>query len=388
MLCHQRSADYSELQKLLSIWFKAKAVPAKAFDLLQSFGLCMSYSWSNNTVLSIRNNAIADMREHVKENPFMVLYDNVRLKFAADSQRSNNQDHKENGTAATVIILPSSSKAILRNWKEHRREMERQHAARVIAQGPIAQCITLEALTTDHLRRARLRECGVHHIMNVLLRHPAFSKYLHHRHQSLQPPKMRFQLPTGPEHRTKQFMLSTMPLEEASYNGNLQVVEEIMKQVEADQEKERVGLEIGVPYAGDNLTIARLRGLLNMRSEDRNSYDRWEWMILIPGWFHINMATGVSIWKNYRGTTKSYGLARAVKMLKRKGFNQDKPYWHHLDKLIEHLWTAHTLDGWLEVSGQKTLESLAEWASAQDDPSSLLAKASEVRFRSGSAGFW
>ncbi|OAX34538.1 hypothetical protein K503DRAFT_676428, partial [Rhizopogon vinicolor AM-OR11-026] len=70
-------------------------------------------------------------------------------------------------------------------------------------------------------------------------------------------------LPVGPEYVTQQFMLGTVHIEEASYEGNDQLIREWLRQLNLDslQEQQKTGLFRVIGWVGDQLTAERLRGL-------------------------------------------------------------------------------------------------------------------------------
>ncbi|KIJ06431.1 hypothetical protein PAXINDRAFT_32701, partial [Paxillus involutus ATCC 200175] len=127
------------------------------------------------------------------------------------------------------------------------------------------------------------------------------------------PPKPLNQLPTGEKYITRQFMLGTEHLEEASYEGNINVVMAIFRQLLLDSEDElkKTGLYRVFVWVGDQLTSARLRGLFNFRAQDTNAFDRLDWLVPTFGWFHLLMAFANSLHKQYLGTTAGRGLMHA-----------------------------------------------------------------------------
>jgi len=137
----------------------------------------------------------------------------------------------------------------------------------------------------------------------------------------LQPPPPVDQLPHGPENVTLQYLLGSVNIPEASYEDNERLMEEWFKQLGWDNPGERmkVAMQKVVAWIGDQLTVDRLRGLFKFRAEDENSFERMDFVVLIFGWLHLQMAFANSLHKQYLGTSSGRGLKQAFEFLERKG---------------------------------------------------------------------
>ncbi len=63
-------------------------------------------------------------------------------------------------------------------------------------------------------------------------------------------------------------------------------------------------------------------------------------MLLVFGWFHLQMAFAQSLHKQYLGTVKSQGLWKSFNVMKRKGLLTTSiwgPFHHHLDEALKHV---------------------------------------------------
>lgn len=171
-------------------------------------------------------------------------------------------------------------------------------------------------------------------------------------------------LPHGPEHITLQYLLGSINVPEVSYADNEHVVEELMNQLGLGStcaECQGLGEEKILAWIGDQLTVDRLRGLFKFCSQDINSFDRLDWMILVFGWLHLQMAFANSLHKQYLGTAAGRGLMHAFTVLKRKGLGSaliKGPFHHDLVEAIYHVAEAHLQIDWLAVTKVKNLEDL------------------------------
>ncbi|KAK6993269.1 hypothetical protein R3P38DRAFT_2800995 [Favolaschia claudopus] len=101
-----------------------------------------------------------------------------------------------------------------------------------------------------------------------------------------------------------QTLLGTLPIPEASYEDNSRLILEWLKQLVYDtpDAQKKLGLEQVMAWVGDQLTVDRLQNLYRFRAEDDNSFERLDWLLIPPGWLHIQMAFANSLHKQHLGT--------------------------------------------------------------------------------------
>src|ERR1700722_10200890 len=160
-------------------------------------------------------------------------------------------------------------------------------------------------------------------------------------------------------------MLNTVHIEEASYEGNEKVLAEWLRQLgfkTADQKK-RLALECLIVWAGDQLTVCRLRGLKKYREDDLNSFDRLDYLKEIPGLFHMEIALEHSLHSQHYGTRAGHGLVHAFDLLQRKGLHAPSvqgTFHHNIQEALYHISSARFRDLWCVVSKVESIESLRE----------------------------
>ncbi|EGO26773.1 hypothetical protein SERLADRAFT_407431 [Serpula lacrymans var. lacrymans S7.9] len=170
-------------------------------------------------------------------------------------------------------------------------------------------------------------------------------------------------LPSGQQYITKQYMLGTVHIEEASYEGNEMLLGKWLSQLRLDSldKQKKTGLERVIPWVGDQLTVERLRGLFRFCAQDHNSFDRLDWLVPIFGWFHLQMAFANSRHKQYLGTTAGRGLMHTFTLLERKGlgFVQTRgPFHQNLHDAITQVAETHFCACWTVVGEVETLAHL------------------------------
>ncbi|KAJ6579011.1 hypothetical protein B0H10DRAFT_1750856, partial [Mycena sp. CBHHK59/15] len=165
----------------------------------------------------------------------------------------------------------------------------------------------------------RIEAFNIYHILQLLLTSSEFTDYPHLADLRFTLPPAVHQLLGGLENIIKMFILRTSTYEEASYEGTLNVMNDLFAQLllNSKDEQERTALKRVIAWIGDQLTIERLRGLWKYRHEDHNSFDRLDYMVPIFGWFHLVMAYANSLHKQYLGTSAGIGgLRQAFDVLK------------------------------------------------------------------------
>ncbi|KIK03028.1 hypothetical protein K443DRAFT_64105, partial [Laccaria amethystina LaAM-08-1] len=263
----------------------------------------MSHKWTANAFGQLSEQAMRAACSEIKVRPWTISHDNVNIPLRVFSQRLNNQSHFISGCAATVWILPQRA-TLPPDTNRLFQSFRASQAASVFS--------FEDVLYGEPDVDIRIESQNQHRILRILLDCPEFSDYSRKDDPLLGAPPPVHELEVGLENATQQFILHTCPLEEASYEGTLKVMEEWFKQLHlnSQDEKTRTGLERIIAWIGDQLTVDRLRGLWKYRHEDHNAFDRMDFMIPIFGWFHLVMAFANSLHKQYLGTSAGIGGLR------------------------------------------------------------------------------
>ncbi|KAI5891102.1 uncharacterized protein SCHCODRAFT_02580387 [Schizophyllum commune H4-8] len=363
MLCYTRNKNCGRYQKAMSIYVKFKGLTAKAFDTLHSVGLVMSHKWTGNAVDKISQRAMNEVVALMQANSaWLISHDNVQLPFRVFSQRLDKNTTFGSGTAATVYFKRSATPLA----SEVNAELKRTRAEGLNKPLDLLWIAERENEVAPHLRMQ-----AIHEILRVIVEAPEFdfATYSDKNNACLERPPPRFGLPFGDEHRTVQRMLGTVNIPEASYEDNDRLIEEWLSQLDLSglEKQEEVGLRRIIFWIGDQLTVDRLRGLFKFHAEEFNSFDRLDWLIVVFGWLHLQMAFANSLHKQYVGTSHGYGLARVFDLLNLKGLHKVQTkgvFYHDLDEAICHTAEAHFRVDWKGVAG---VDDLAELRNRKGD---------------------
>jgi hypothetical protein len=357
MSSFSRSHANSRLPKLLTIYFKSCGLAAKAFDTLHALGITMCQKWAYDGIERLSGRVRNALLDDVTKYPWFGTHDNINIPFRVYEQRLANQSHFDSGTAATIFVIKDPT-AI----RPDNRAFQRQRA--IGAKDPLTY---KDVIKLEFVASARIRARAIYRVLSFLIDAPAFDfkTYDHSDNDIFKPPMPVHQLPVGQDQITCQYMLNTVHIEEASYEGNDRVLKEWWRQLEINtpEKKKEMGEDNLIVWAGDQLTVSRIRGLHRFRAEDLNSYDRLAFLKEIPGWFHAQIALEHSLHSQYYGTQPGFGLVHAFNLLKRKGLHAPSvqgTFHHHLKEALLHIAEARFRDIWLVVGKVNKLEDLRD----------------------------
>jgi hypothetical protein len=295
------------------------------------------------------------MKEDVARFPWFGIHDNINIAFKVYEQRLDNQKHFDSGTAGTIVVIKDPT-CVLPDYRAAQRKW---------AEGMKNPISYLDIINLDFDASPRLQSFAIHQILQLLIDAPDFDfeNYKYNDDRSFARPKSTRPLPTGPDHATCQYMLDTVHIEEASYEGNERVLEEWFRQLGLDDLDDRMrdGLGQLIIWVGDQLTVSRIRGLKRFRCMDLNAHDRLDFIKPIFGWFHAQIALEHSLHSQYLGTHAGHGLSHAFELLARKGLQSTSvqgPFHQHIREALIHVATARFRDLWCTVGKVKSLKDL------------------------------
>ena len=267
-LMYARSHHHNCWPKFLTTFLCAQGISAKSLNLLHTFGLTMSHKWSMCAFTTISANALETVCQQVHSVPFVISHDNVNIPFRTFSQRLDKQHHFDSGTAATVYFQPDAplEHPLCNCTLQETREEGRKHP------------ITIHDIFQLETKSAAARHArNIHRVLQYLVNSPEFNfrTYPYKDHNIFSPSAPVEKLPHGPQSITEQHILRTVHIEEASYEGNDQLIMEWFKQLNlhTENERKRTGLERVIIWVGDQLTVERLRGLFKYHAQDHTSFD-------------------------------------------------------------------------------------------------------------------
>jgi hypothetical protein len=357
------------LQKAMCYYFRAKHVPKALFQYFNKCGHVMSYSWSLGAIHDLSDSAVQQMRDAVEKHAVFWIYDNLRLPNPIKSQRGDRHTVTDNGTAMTVVEIPDEVKHIFfAPTGDTGSPGSTDDPAPLIL--PVCKFISWDDFV-DFERLERLAIYDHHSIISILFETiPGLgTDELTTKFASiLTPPVPRCAMPTGKDHKTRYYMLGTVPIDESSIGGNVQVFAEMLSQQGLDSEANQklLGAKKRIfPTVGDQMTNARIDTVLDLRIRDPNGFERMEYCVPVPGWFHIVLNLGMSTFDCFRGGDLTMSFIRDVTLLGRTGLTMNmrkkRPDFHTNDEFLRHKLYALIRSLWMHYSDTQTVDELAAW---------------------------
>jgi hypothetical protein len=290
------------------------------------------------------------MAEDMSKHLLFGMHNNVNIAFKVYEQWLDNQSHFDSGTAGTIIVIKDPA-CITPNYADSRMKF---------TEG-VNNPITFKDIIKLELKASgRLKAFAVYLVLKFLTDAPEFDfdNYKYNDSVVFTRPTSTCQLQTGPAFATCQYMLDLLHIDEASYEGNNRVLEEWFRQVKLDSEGNQL-----VVWAGDQLTVSRIRGLKKFCCMDLNSLDRLEFFKPVFGWFHAQMAIEHSLHSQYWGTRAGHGLVHAFELLNRKGLNSPSiqgVFNQNIKDGLTHVAAARFHDVWCTAGQVESLKDLNE----------------------------
>ncbi|KAG8694290.1 hypothetical protein FRC08_008582 [Ceratobasidium sp. 394] len=357
-LAFQFAPRCNKLQKHMSLYFRAKHVPKSLFVLFNRCGYTTSYQWSALAVKNLSKEALQKMRDVVQNHAFFWIYDNLRLATPIKAQRGDRHTVTDNGTAMTVVQLPDTVKHVF--FKDTSGDPTVGTDSESVPPAPVDHKHLSWDDFSDFERLGQLAALDIFMVSDILFETvPGLANLEVRLDKKLAAPELHHVMPSGSDHKTCYFMLGTVPIDETSVGGNMQVITELLQATGLNSPENQKLLGTGVrtvASVGDQMTAARGRMLKSLRIRDPNGYERLSWLVVVPAWWHILLNLGMATFDTHRGSDHTTGTFYSdLKLLNRVGLSMN---------IL-----------WMHYSGTNTAESLAEWVrSASADTLSKTAR--------------
>ncbi|KAI1783591.1 hypothetical protein LXA43DRAFT_320644 [Ganoderma leucocontextum] len=355
---NQRS---NELQSVLCIYLLACGATRSQFEVLNHAGLACSYSTAVSQLRQLSEERLAMIHELVRRFPCMLVWDNLNIAFRVGEQRADSKDHFDNGTTATIIPLydvPYGSLSLdLKPPRDTRLP--------VLDFGPqdlLPTAIQVQQLECDQLW----------HLEDILLDfYPALRA------------RLGDALPEGPNvlaiplHKTEQYPLPAMHIDESSLAGTIDVMDTIIRKTLklSEAEVRKHGLFI---CAGDQLSVSLLDKASASRRDDVSLLDNLsQYTIGQLGLFHVKMAADRMVTNEFWGRPNGkspWSLWRMNTVLGRKAISAGwkakklppfRPSWELIIRLVL---PANILDAYRVCC---PADDLDRWVANLDDHTAL-----------------
>ncbi|KAF9915470.1 hypothetical protein FBU30_001945, partial [Linnemannia zychae] len=112
MLLFMTSQKCNAFQTVMGVFLHCTGCPTRVLDVLSSIGLSVSDYQVRKVLGNMTKDALEQVRKAVLCNDWFLVYDNINIAMKHQHQRINKLDTFENGTAATVILIPNEKEKI------------------------------------------------------------------------------------------------------------------------------------------------------------------------------------------------------------------------------------------------------------------------------------
>ncbi|KAJ7082950.1 hypothetical protein B0H15DRAFT_803079 [Mycena belliarum] len=222
---------------------------------------------------SLRDACMATTRELAASHRYSLVYDNINLMNRIAEQILGRKSAQENGTCATLLALHNAK-------LEHLLTSDLDKA--ILAARPL----TIDDITLDSAETEFFIANMEHTILRTITRYggEGFAKW-----QGEVDASQPVSADTIDVHKTPLHPLPTMEIDESTITGNVEVIEEIVRVLGFKVDDPEYAKYVQI-IAGDQLTIARQRSILNIRLGHESGPHAWKHIVLMPGLFHAKIA--------------------------------------------------------------------------------------------------
>lgn len=247
--------------------------------------------WDAGT-LRVLSNSMRDMARGVAATGlFASVYDNINMVFKASEQimgRTGESvnfmimnldvkfvaDSQENGTCATIWPL----------WKAKLEDMRVVDLESSFDQAPP---LSIDDVVLNKTETTQLNQHLLYCLLRIVVRHGGekFAKFRDALEKSQPETINKIDL-----HKTPLHPLPGMNIDESTIVGNAEVVEAILRELGILNMEGKLDFDIIKIFAGDQLSIARLRALANIHAGHKGKFAGFGWGLWMPGLFHAKIA--------------------------------------------------------------------------------------------------
>ncbi|KAJ7778872.1 hypothetical protein B0H14DRAFT_3587065 [Mycena olivaceomarginata] len=214
ILAQTTNEKASEYQTTMGIYLLACGASRSQFDVLNHAGICLSYRSVLRKIKALGEERLEEMRHIVKRHMFMIIWDNLNFVFRVGQQRLGSNDHFDNGTTATVVVLWGFSPGdlpldVLPPRRSRLPVLE--FSSQIDLLPTLEDVQNLEALQRYHIEEILL---DAYPVLRTRFR------------DSISGPPSIISIPV---HTTSQYPAPAMPIDESSLDGTIDVFSTIFR---------------------------------------------------------------------------------------------------------------------------------------------------------------
>ncbi|PPQ97245.1 hypothetical protein CVT26_000771 [Gymnopilus dilepis] len=201
-LAKARNEHATEFQTTMCMFFFACGTTRTTFSVLNHAGITLSYTQAVDKLKLLGQERLKRMNVIARTRAFMLIWDNLNIAFKVSEQRHDSKDHFDNGTTATLVPLFGVE------FGEIPLKPRRMHRPPILN-------YNVQDLLPSREEAERVQAGQLWHIKDIL-----FTAF----------PALRKRLASSiPVHKTEQYPLPAMHIDESSLEGTLSVLDSILR---------------------------------------------------------------------------------------------------------------------------------------------------------------
>jgi hypothetical protein len=315
-----------------------------------------------------------------------IAYDNFDINFKTSEPTLAHRSSFVSATSATAIPLIGINNINMLRCSEALWSKDPRNPSSSNSQANIDEFDLLRfhiTNTYDHKPQtlgtdlSPRRKAFAWHVREILINHGQYFGYLSDK---LGTPEAVFRIPVS---KTDQVPMRSMKIKQSSVDGNIEVMENLLRQgglgdpMEPDFESSgNVDIsEFVLLVHGDLLTKERLDTVRDSRRIEDSPKNRFQFVVFILGLFHFKMACVDALWRIYlqikegredvNSTYQHVGILRPQET----GLMTSKPGFRRMHDLVHHELRAAILECWrVEASSLLSADSASLEAFAETKP--------------------
>ncbi|TFY60049.1 hypothetical protein EVG20_g7564 [Dentipellis fragilis] len=362
------------LQTILGLFLHASNAPDKVVEVLAHTGVSISTTAINLAIHSLSTQAKINVANLGKTLLTSYAYDNfdIELKTAVPTVDKSNIALKHL-TSATLLPLRhgvtlDDLRCSTELWSSSPFNTH-PTAVRPPFSFDSVMDTTRDLRSSSLTRRQQFRAWKFRY--DLVHHGPAFFRQF--QSDLGQPYAAKCQIPVT---KTSQVPARAMDINESSTKGNIDVIENLLKQGNISETGDGETVAIGdhvVLIHGDLATVERILSTLQSRGIEARAWQRLQSMLTIPGLFHLKMACTEAIHRIHiepkeaqRDPDNSMMKYASILQSKETGKLGTKPGFRRMHEIIQHVGIALCLDCWRVNASQMNRacrpESLEDFA--------------------------
>lgn len=312
-------------------------------------------SYSNLSPRATAKTAMKVLAERTHNQRFFISYDNLNFYKHVRDQRSHNRAHQVNYTAGYILFM---------NGDKHRPVASIDHAS------------CLDVTSNDLLPNKESEEYNTQAAeFNI---GKTLKQYCHNAmacqkdrngsaiYTLFNPPLISLR---ACEERADYMTFPTLDNDEASIDGTIGVLKEILKLLDLkplDVEGKMIMLN------GDYLTVRNVTRTIFRRQEHSQTIHNFSCFEPIAGLFHLQMNAMKMLMHAFEGSQTDPGsLVRFTALLRRKSVGKDVKDFHGCNEFFNHVFDRHILAVMMKETRTPTLAALQTWIRTNNWPKKI-----------------